>query len=198
MTIIGLTGSIGTGKTFVASVFRSLGAEVLDADRIAHGVIRRPTVVYRKIVRIFGPGILDSRKNIDRKKLGRIVFGDKKKLSKLNRIVHPEVIRVIKKRTAGAGKGRVVVIDAPLLVEARLDRMVDALVVVTSSRKAQIDRCRKKSGLAESEVLKRIASQIPLKEKVRRADFIIDNNGTKTKTRKLVRSVWEQSKKKKR
>jgi len=92
----------------------------------------------------------------------------------------------------------VVVIDAPLLVEARLDRMVDALVVVTSSRKAQIDRCRKKSGLAESEVLKRIASQIPLKEKVRRADFIIDNNGTKTKTRKLVRSVWEQSKKKKR
>jgi len=198
MMIIGLTGSIGTGKTFVASVFRSLGAEVLDADRIAHGVIRRPTAAYRKIVRIFGPGILDSRGNIDRKKLGRIVFADRKKLRKLDRIVHPEVIRVIKKRAAGAGKGSVVVIDAPLLVEAGLDRMVDALVVVTSSRKAQIDRCRKKSGLAESEVLKRIASQIPLKEKVRRADFIIDNNGTKTKTRKLVRSVWERSKKKKR
>ncbi|MBN1527212.1 MAG: dephospho-CoA kinase [Candidatus Omnitrophica bacterium] len=198
MTIIGLTGSIGTGKTFVASVFRSLGAEILDADRIAHDAIRRTGPAYRKIVRAFGPAILGSRRAIDRKRLGRIVFADSRKLKKLNRIVHPEVIRVIKKRAARVGRGRLVVIDAPLLVEAGLDSMVDALVVVACSRKAQLERFRKKSGLSAREVMKRLANQIPLRQKIGMADFVIYNNGTKAETRKLVRRVWEQAGKKKR
>lgn len=198
MTIIGLTGSIGTGKTFVASVLRSLGAKVVDADRIAHSAIAKGKPAYRKVIRTFGDGILDSRGNIDRKALGRIVFADRKKLKALNRIVHPEVIRIIKRSAAGAGKAKAVVIDAPLLVEAGLDRDVDTLVVVASSRKAQLERCAKKRGLSKAEALRRIASQIPLREKIRRADFVIYNNGTKAETIKSVRRVWDQAGKKKR
>ncbi|MCX5677651.1 MAG: dephospho-CoA kinase [Candidatus Omnitrophica bacterium] len=192
MTVIGLTGSFGTGKTFVASIFKSLGASVIDADTIAHGVIKKGKPAYKKIIGAFGSGILAPGREIDRKKLAALAFSSKRSVKKLNRIVHPEVIRVIKAKIKAAGKNAVVVIDAPLLIEARLLNIVDKLVVVKSSKKRQIERCLKKFHIKREEVLKRIRSQISMKRKLKMADFVVRNDRTRSLTRSQVRKVWEE------
>jgi len=190
--VIGLTGGFGTGKTTVAGIFKSLGATVIDADRLAHSVIKRGTPVYRRVVKEFGAGILDNAGNIVRSKLARVVFNDKGELNRLNRIVHPQVIKLIKGRIERSGGYGLVVIDAPLLIEANLAGVVDKLVVVKSSRKRQIERCRRKFGMNEKDVLKRIGEQMPLEEKAALADFVIDNNGTKAETKRQAVWIWQK------
>lgn len=192
MRVIGITGSFGTGKTFVASIFRSLGAKVLDADRIAHRTIRKEESAYRKIVKIFGKGILDARRNIKRRALAEIAFRDKKRLAALNGIIHPEVIKFIKERIRASGEDDVIIIDAPLLAEARLTGMVDTLIVVKASRRRQIERCVKKHRMARADVMRRIENQIPIKEKIKLADFVIDNDGPKSRTRKQAIKIWKE------
>ena len=191
MKVIGLTGSFGTGKTFVASIFRSLGAKVLDADRLAHEVIKKGMPAYRRIVDIFGEEILDGNGNIRKANLADVVFGDDKKLKLLNRIVHPEVIRSIKQGLKAAGKKDIVVIDAPLLVEANLTGIIDMLIVVKASRKAQVERCMKKFCMAKADVLKRIRAQMPMEKKIKLADFVIDNDGTKSGARRQAVETWK-------
>lgn len=192
MMVIGITGNFGTGKTFVASIFASLGAKVLDADRIAHDAIRIGRPAYRRVVSIFGRTILDKEGNIERERLADIVFSSKEDLEKLNRIVHPEVIKVIKREIAGTGKAGVIVIDAPLLIEANLTGLVDKLIVVKSSRRTQIERCTKRFCIKKEDVLKRIGHQIPIGKKIKMADFVIDNNGTRSETRDEVRKAWRR------
>lgn len=192
MKIIGLTGSFGTGKTFVASIFRTLGARVIDADMITHGLLKKGTGVYRDIVKAFGKPILSRGGDIDRHRLAAVVFADKKKRALLERIVHPRVISSIIARTCKAKFGDVVVIDAPLLIEADLGRIVDELVVVKASRKRQIERAMKKSGMGRRDAQRRIDSQIPLNRKIEMADFVIDNDGTMSETRKITRKVWRE------
>jgi dephospho-CoA kinase len=187
--VVGLTGSFGSGKSSVARVFASRGAHVIDADTIAHSLIKAPCVVYQRIIRVFGKGILKKDLTIDRRKLGKIVFNDKARLSCLNRIIHPEVIRMVKAGIKAHTTG-VIVLDAPLLVEAGLMKLVDKLIVVTVSPDTQIKRIRKKTGLLQSEIKKRIACQIPLKEKVALADFVIDNDQTKSRTRKQALAIF--------
>lgn len=186
--VIGLTGSFGSGKSTVASLFRSLGAAVIDADEIAHAVSRPGTAVWRRITREFGAGILNDDKSINRHRLGALVFGKKRLLTRLNTIVHPAVIRAI---NHGLGKVRrgMVVVDAPLLFEAGLEKKVDVLVVVKASRRVQVERIKKKSSLARSAIVRRIQSQIPLRQKIKRADFVIDNNGTVHETKKQVARI---------
>jgi len=193
MTVIGLTGSFGSGKTFVASIFESLGAKVIDADKAAHKAIKKGTGAYGRIVALFGEDILDGRNEVDRKKLGKIVFADKALLKRLNGIVHPQVIKYIKGevRRARSDAG-VLVIDAPLLVEADLAGLVDKLVVVKCSKTKQVERCEKKFCLKKGEVLRRIASQIPLRRKMAMADYVIENSQAKLETRKQVRKLWEE------
>jgi dephospho-CoA kinase len=192
--ILGLTGSFGSGKTSVARIFRSYGAKIIDADKLTHQVIRPGENVYKGIVKIFGRQILKQNKSIDRRKLARIVFGDRKLLIKINRIMHPEIIRMIKKkiRTAPA---KIVILDAPLLIEAGLETIVDKLIVVTLTRKKQIERILKKHALKKSDIIKRIEAQMPLEKKVRLADFIIDNNGsvqtTKKQVQRIRRMLWK-------
>ncbi|MDD5428154.1 MAG: dephospho-CoA kinase [Candidatus Omnitrophica bacterium] len=188
--VIGITGSFGTGKTFVASIFRSLGAKVLDADKIAHEVIRKGTPEYRRIVKLFGKEILTGKAEIDRKKLGKVVFSNAGLLRKLSAIVHPQVIKKIKRSVENARKDEVVVIDAPLLIEANLNRLVDKLVVVKCSKRRQIKRCQEKSRMQKKEISRVIKSQMPLKRKTAMADIVIDNSRTKAHTRKQVRKVW--------
>ncbi len=190
MTIIGLTGSFGTGKTFVASIFKDLGAKVIDADRIAHRVIRKGSPEYRRIVKIFGGDILNKRREIERSKLGEIVFSDTAFLKKLERIVHPAVIKEIERSIGNAGKKDIVVIDAPLLVEANLGSLIDKLVVVKCSKRRQIERCQEKFCLQKEEILRRIESQIPIKKKMEMADLVIENSRTRSHTRKQVRKAW--------
>ncbi len=192
MMVIGLTGSFGTGKTFVASVFRSLGARVLDADAIAHDCLKQGRPAYTKTVRAFGAQILDRGRAISRKKLAGIVFGDRSALAKLERIVHPEVIGVIKKNIQKSRPADVIVIDAPLLVEAKALGLVDKLVVVKCTKKRQIERCVRKHRIKRKEVLKRIANQMSLKKKIRMADFVIQSDRSKSRTRSRAKRVWEE------
>ncbi len=191
--IIGLTGSFGTGKTLVANIFRRFGACVLDADRLAHEALRKGTAVYRKTVHRFGGAVLNSKKEIDRRALARAVFNDKRSLDDLCEIIHPAVVKNIKGEIARrANEAKVIVIDAPLLIEANLTDMVDSLVVVKASLQNQVKRCRARFGLNRLEIMKRIRSQLPLKKKVEMADFIIDNNGTKEDTEKQAREIWKR------
>jgi dephospho-CoA kinase len=117
--VIGLTGGFGTGKSYAAGVFKSMGARVIDADKLAHDALKKSSGTYRKIKAAFGQYALDKSGNIDRKKLARAVFSDEKLLKKLNAIIHPGVIRAIKANIRNSQKNEVVVLDAPLLIEAR-------------------------------------------------------------------------------
>lgn len=187
-----MTGSFGTGKTTVAGMLRAYGARVIDADAIGHNLLRKRTRVYVSIVRRFGSGVLASDKTIDRRALSAVVFASDARLKQLNQIIHPEIIRIIKEEISKVRKG-VVVLDAPLLVETGLNRYADKLVVVTSSRARQIQRVQKRSRLSKTAIVRRLRSQIPLQDKVRMADFVIDNNGTRKDLRKQVmeiRRMW--------
>jgi dephospho-CoA kinase len=186
--IIGLTGSFGSGKTTVAGIFKSFGAKIIDADSIAHRVIRPSTSTYKKIIHAFGKGILNRNNAIDRNKLGKIVFNNRSSLKELNNIIHPEVIKVIKQQIKKIKSG-VILLDAPLLIEAGLVKMVDKLLVVKINRKEQIKRIQSNSFLSKEDILKRIKAQLPLRIKARLADFVIDNSKTLRETRKQAKQI---------
>lgn len=192
--VLGITGSYGTGKTTVAKIFKSFGAKVIDADKIAHSLIKPGTIVYNKIIAIFGSRILKKDKSIDRIKLSEIVFNNHKLLERLNKIVHPAVIRVIKDEL-GRTFQKTIILDVPLFFEAGLGHLVDKIIVVKLSRQKQLKRLLKKTSLARQALLKRINAQMPLSDKVRVADFVIDNSGTIEKTKKQVeklrRMLWK-------
>lgn len=187
--VIGITGSFGSGKTTVARMFVCLGARVIDADRIAHRLLRSGTGVYRSIIKSFGRGILTRKGAIERRKLARLVFGDSRRLRTLNHIVHPAVIASIREKIAKSKK-TIFVLDAPLLIEAGLKKEADVLIVVKSARKKQIERLLKKGTYTKAAISKRIKSQMALSKKMRLADFIIDNNGSLKRTRMQVERIY--------
>lgn len=193
--VIGVTGSFGTGKTTVAGMFKKLGAVVFDADKIAHEAFLPKSETYKKTLKVFGRRILRPNGEIDRRQLGKVVFTDRARLKKLCGIVHPYVIRKIgqgvesvKKRNSGA----TIVLDIPLLIEAGLLSLIDKLIVVKTDKITQITRCQKRSGLNKKEILARARAQMPIHKKIRFSDFVIDNTGTKQKTKREVRKVWEE------
>ncbi|MEA3328517.1 MAG: dephospho-CoA kinase [Candidatus Omnitrophota bacterium] len=197
MMVVGLTGSLGTGKTTAAKMFAGLGAKVLDADKIAHGLIQPDTKAWEQIVVLFGRNILNKNQTISRGKLGSIVFNNKRYLKKLESIIHPLVIRKITKsleRISHKRKIKVVVIDAPLLIEAGLKKKVDKLIAVKLDQKSQITRSLKKPNLSQRQILKRIALQIPLSKKITMADYVIDNNKGLKNTASQVKKIWEEIK----
>lgn len=169
--IIGITGSYGTGKTTVAREFAKRGAAVIDADKLVHSFIR-PAV---------------------RKKLSKIVFKKKAYLQLICRVIHPLVIKKIKDRIKKLSlKKKIIVIDAPLLIECGLEKLVDKLIVVKASRQIQLRRLKEKTGFSQAQILRRINFQIPLRKKLKLADFIIDNDGKLTYTRVQVGEVWRK------
>jgi len=161
---------------------------VIDADKISHSLLKPETKVYKRIVKIFGKGILRRNGAVNRRELGKIVFSNKTLLKKLNGIMHPEIIRLIKKKLSEIKKG-IIVLDAPLIIEAGQSGLVDKLVVVKTKMAKQINRIRNNTAFTKNEILKRIKSQIPLKKKLRLADFVIDNDGTFEETKKQVRQI---------
>lgn len=191
--VLGITGSFSSGKTTVAKIFKTQGAQVIDADNIAHRIIRPKSPVYKKIIDTFGNDILKDNLTIDRQRLGNIVFGNKGLLKKLNRITHPKIIRNIKSKIK-TSRAQLIVLDAPLLIETKvLKKLIDKLIVVKIGRKKQLARAMKKTGLSKTDILKRLKNQLPLQEKVRLADFVIDNSGTIKNTEKQVdkiRRLW--------
>lgn len=197
MIVIGLTGSFGTGKSTAARMFKELGAKVLDADTIAHDLIRPGRDSWRKIVHWLGPDILNRNQSINRDKLAKIVFRKRQDLRKLEQIIHPLVVREIAGRLGkieNSRKNEIVVIDAPLLIEVGLAKKVDILIVVKLNRIEQIARALKQKEISRTQVLKRIRSQLPLSKKIAIADYVIDNNGRKNDTRRQVKKIWEEIK----
>lgn len=183
---IGLIGGIGSGKSLVAELFRKAGAEVIDADRIAHDVLQSPRIVAR-IRKMWGPGVLGEGGTIDRKKLAERAFRSRESIEMLNRLIHPRVIKQIRRRLSGCRK-RMAVIDAPLLLEAGQQSLCDALVFVDAPRTLRIRRIRRR-GWDAHELLRRERRQLPLKEKRKRADYIVKNNGTVRETFDQVKRI---------
>lgn len=191
--VLGVTGGFGSGKSTVAGIFRGYGAKIIDADKIAHRLIRPGQNAYKKICGVFGTEVLQQDKAISRRRLSGIAFKNRRSLKKLNSIVHPLVIKDIKKQIKEA-KSRILVLDAPLLIEAGLEELADKLIVVNINRQKQIQRLLKKTSLGREDIMLRIASQIPLRLKARLADFIIDNNGSINQTRRQARKIFCQIK----
>lgn len=171
-------------------MFKQSGAEVIDADRIAHKALTKGTPSYRKIVQWLGRyDILNSRKNIERGKLACLVFRDPAKRRRLEKIVHPFVFREIEKQISRTRRP-VAVVEVPLLFETGLDKKMDYNVVVAAPQTVQIKRARLRSGCRPGESKRRIAAQMPLARKVKKADFIIDNSGNLKRTRRQLEELW--------
>ncbi|WP_164668403.1 dephospho-CoA kinase [Virgibacillus doumboii] len=179
--IIGLTGSIASGKSTVSLMFDDFDIPVVDADKIAREVVMPGEKAYEQIVNTFGREILFDDKTIDRKRLGAIIFADETKREELNGIVHPAVReKMLEKRDAYANSGaKCVVLDIPLLFESKLTHFVDKTIVVYVDEKVQLQRLMDRDGFTEEEAYQRINAQISVKEKAELADAVIDNNGSK-------------------
>ncbi len=188
MYVIGLTGNIATGKSTVAAMLARLGAYVIDADKLAHRAMRAGGKVHRRIVARFGQGILAADGEIDRAKLGAIVFADAQALQDLERIVHPAVVQETLRLLAECA-AEVAVIEAIKLLEAQMHRYCQAVWVVTCRREQQIQRLMHTRHLSRAEAELRVAAQPPPEEKLARADVVIDNaNGLEETWRQVVRA----------
>lgn len=169
--VIGITGSFGAGKTTIAEMFKRLGAKIIDCDRIVHSLIDRKM----------------------RLQLSKFVFNHKAYLNRLNRIIHPVVIKMIKEEIENLReKNNVIILDAPLLIETGLSRICNITICVKTNLNTQILRVTRRTNLSREDILKRIRCQLPLNKKLKRADFIIDNNKTLAQTKKQVEKIWEK------
>ena len=197
MYLIGLTGNVATGKSLVARMLSDLGAHVIDADALTHELERKGTPVYDAIVAAFGAGILGADGEIDRARLGALVFSDPKALHRLEAIVHPAVGQAIERQLASLPRPTsdirtVAVIEAIKLIEAGLHKRCNALWVVTSRPGLQLDRLRRTRGLDEAAARLRIVAQPPQSDKAAMADVLIENNGTVDELGAQVQHHWEQ------
>jgi dephospho-CoA kinase len=185
---IGLTGGIASGKSTVSSMLIELGFPVIDADQIAREAVKPGEEPYKKIVETFGREILLENGEINRPKLGSIIFHDQEKRDLLNKIVHPFVRRrMIEQKEALFEKGeKAVILDIPLLFESKLTHLVDKTILVYVDADVQLERLMRRNDLTENEAKARIASQMPLVQKVPLADAVINNNGTIEETRKQL------------
>jgi dephospho-CoA kinase len=191
MLRLGITGGIASGKSVVASMLRELQFHVLDADRLAHQLTEPGQRAYREVVQEFGTDILAPDQRIDRGKLAAIVFPDRGRLDRLNAIVHPRVQEATFEQFAEwerAGAGDAVFVEAALLVEAGFHKALDGLIVAWCKPEQQLQRLIAR-GLTEAEAGKRIASQMPVAEKLRFATERIDCSGSLDETREQVEAL---------
>jgi dephospho-CoA kinase len=192
MLRVGLTGGIATGKTTVVAMLRELGCRVLEADKIAHQMIEPGAAAYEEVVREFGAGILTQEGLVDRKKLGDIVFADPKLLARLNAIVHPPVLAEQSRQLAAIEKAdphAIAVVEAALLIEAGFDKQLEYVLVTWCTPEQQLERLTqpgKGRGLTIEQAQQRVAAQMPIDEKRRRANAVIDCSGTLEHTRVQV------------
>ncbi|MBU0534389.1 MAG: dephospho-CoA kinase [Candidatus Omnitrophica bacterium] len=190
--IIAITGGVATGKTTVAKILSSLlKAKIIDADEIVHELLVPGEKIWKEVVRCFGEDILRKDLYINKKILGQCIFGDISQRKKLEQIVHPAVKKNIKEKLKQLRKDHHewVIVDIPLLFEAKMQKIADKVIVVVRKRKFQLETLRKIKKLSAKEAENRINSQLPLSEKVKLADFVVDNNGEIQETEKQVRET---------
>ncbi|XP_053309215.1 dephospho-CoA kinase domain-containing protein [Spea bombifrons] len=189
MFLVGLSGGIASGKSTVVNILRELGCAIIDADVLARQVVQLGTPAYNQIVHHFGEQVLLKNGELDREKLGSIIFSDPEKRALLNSITHPPIRRAMLKQTLWyfVMGYRYVILDIPLLFESRhLTRYMKHTVLVYCDPQTQVERLIRRSGLSREDVLKRLASQLPLDSKLPLADHVINNSGDRDSTRRQV------------
>ena len=197
MKWIGLTGGMGTGKSTVAGMIQTFGYSVLNADKSAHAALMKTSSIFPEIVKLFGEKILSPDGEIDRKVLGSIVFADKFLLGKLEAITHPYIQNQIQKERESLIRQGVEMAfyDIPLLFEKKLEKKFDRIVVVTCKKDIQIQRAMERTKLPLEEIRKRLANQIPLEEKAKKAHYLIRNDGSLEELKMKVQDLILQLKK---
>jgi dephospho-CoA kinase len=194
MLKVGLTGGLACGKTFVGEALAALGCHVLQADQLGHQVLLPGGEAYAPVVREFGSGILAENGEIDRRALAGQVFSNPERLALLNSLVHPPVLRqedTWLNRMAACDPHGIAVIEAAILVEIGVHQRFDKLIVVVCQEEQQIERSMKRDGVERERVRTRLSRQMPLSEKRKFADFIVDTSGTKEETLRQARAVYD-------
>jgi dephospho-CoA kinase len=190
--LVGLTGGIATGKSTVSGMLRGLGAEIIDADRLAREVVEPGQPAFKQIVAEFGAGVVGPDGALDRKKLGAIVFADPERRQRLEALTHPAIRERFQARLdelAARGFAGLVFFDAPVMIESGSYKNMDRMVVVVTDEATQMARLRARDGTDDAEGRRKIASQMPLAEKAKLADHVIDNSGDREATAAQVRRV---------
>jgi dephospho-CoA kinase len=191
--LLGLTGGIATGKSTVSAMFRQRGAKIVDADQIAHEVVEPDTKGSLLIRQQFGSDMFTADGRLDRKKLGRHVFQHPSERKKLEQILHPLIRQEMKEQTClflEIDPKAIVILDVPLLFESHLTTWVEKVIVVYVPEHVQLTRLINRDHFAEAEAKQRIQAQMSIEEKKRRADFVIDNQGSYQNTERQVNQLW--------
>lgn len=195
MMVVGLTGGIAAGKSTVTEYLRSLGATIIDADKISKELVEVGSPALQEISAVFGSEIIDNRGCLNRQKLGERIFNSVSEREKLNKILHPRIIGEIEERLAfyrTRNDVPIIVLDVPLLLELGMQTMVDQVWVVAVSPEVQLDRLMERDGLTKETALERIASQMPLADKINLADQVIDNSYSISKLHKIIDKLWAE------
>jgi len=185
---IGVTGIFASGKGTVCELFRELGAVVIDTDIIAREIMEPGQDGLKRVIEKFGSEFINSDGSLDRRGFANSVFGDKEKVKVLNEITHPEIQKIVEKRSSGDG---IYMINTPLLFESGFDKIMKFNIVVTAGDNQVLSRGSKRDKISEDEIKERLKHQIPLNEKVKLADYIIDNSSTIEDTKRQVVDLWK-------
>ncbi len=188
MLAIGLTGSLGTGKSTVAAMFAKRGVKIIDADTVTRDLLAPGKKCVKKVAKVF-PGAILTSSTINRSELAKIVFNHPRELQKLTDILYPEALKVVKSQISRYKHESFVVLDVPLLFESGWDKITGTTIVVKAKRSQQIERAQKRLGITQKEVLRRLKNQMPLKEKCDMADIIIDNSHDLGQTQTQVDAI---------
>ncbi len=196
MIIIGVTGNIGSGKSAVCRILAKLGATIIDADELAHESYKPHSQAWQELINTFGKDILKANEEIDRQKLGQLVFSHPDALAKLNQIVHPKAYRIAQERIEDYRRQGVkaIVIEAILLIEAKWTNLVNKIWLVVAPESVVIRRLTRDKGMNEAQILTRLKAQMPAEEKIKYADEVIYNDGDIPQLEARVTKLWHKLK----